>query len=474
MKEVFPGNLIMNMTMEGRNMPDKIKTDNKIRFGEYAAYGAGGAGLLMMFAVTGSYLLMYMTNVAFLDVAVISTIIAVSRLLDGISDLIVGDIVDRTRSKMGKARVWLIRMCLPYAVSTLLLFRVPPQLPGLAKYIYVFLMYNLATTVCFTFMQVPQFSMVSLISADRKEQGMAGNILALSKSGGALIGNALFVKLLMLFTDVPGNQNTQRAYTCSLAVYGVVMLAAVLLMVFATRERVSDSGKNREKGNSLKETLKTFGVMLKEKYWIIIMLCGLLIDLSMGMILTGASYYALYILEDMGAMRWLVPAIMVPALVLLFLTPFFISRISKRKIFLAGIATEVIGAVGVCAATPSKAAVAAFLILFGVGQGVSASVFYGIVADTVTYTAQKTGRLFAGTGNAVVSAVAKLGQGLSSIVFGFALSAAGFNAALDVQGIAQSDFVLKMITAMFAGVPCICFAVVLLVFGLFFDLEKKL
>jgi GPH family glycoside/pentoside/hexuronide:cation symporter len=455
-------------------MTGKTRSNDNIRFIEYAMYGVGGSGLRMMFALTGSYLLMYMTNVAFLDVAVISVIIAVSRLLDGISDLIIGDIVDKTTSGMGKARVWLARMCLPYAVSMLLLFHVPPQFPELAKYVYVFLIYNLANTVFFTFLQVPQFAMVSLISADRKEQALTGNILSFSKSAGNMIGNALFVRLLMLFTSEPGNQNTQRAYTCSVAVFSLIMLVAVMVMVLTVRERVTDSGKYREKRRSLKETFETFGILFSEKYWIIIMFCGLLIDLSVALVFTGSPYYALYTLGDMGAMSWLVSAFAFPSLVILCITPAFITRISKRKIFMTGIAVTIVGAAGIFFATPSKPAVAGFLILFGIGGGINSSVFYGIVAETVTYTAHKTGRLLAGSGNALISAVSKLGQGLSGGLFGLSLSAAGFNAALDTQGIAQPESVFKMIPFMYAGVPCIGFAVVLLVFGLCFDLEKTL
>ena len=67
-------------------------------------------------AVLGSFLTIYFTNAAFLDAGIIATIIAVSKVFDGISDLIVGNMVDRTHSRYGKARVWLMRMCIPFAV----------------------------------------------------------------------------------------------------------------------------------------------------------------------------------------------------------------------------------------------------------------------------------------------------------------------------------------------------------------------
>lgn len=131
---------------------------------ERIGFGAGRFGFQMINAVIGSFLTIYFTNVAFLDAGIIATIIASSKIFDGISDLIVGNIVDRTKSPMGKGRVWLFRMCIPFAIATVLLFFVPQNWPDMLKYVYVFLMYNIVNAVFMTFMFVPYFSMISLVS----------------------------------------------------------------------------------------------------------------------------------------------------------------------------------------------------------------------------------------------------------------------------------------------------------------------
>ena len=94
-------------------------SDSNVRlgWGERIGYGVGSTGWNMVNGIFGTFLVMYFTNVALLDVGFISVMLAVSRLFDGISDLVAGNIVDRTRSKFGKARVWLLRMCIPLAVS---------------------------------------------------------------------------------------------------------------------------------------------------------------------------------------------------------------------------------------------------------------------------------------------------------------------------------------------------------------------
>ena len=95
---------------------------------------------------------------------------------------------------------------------------------------------------------------------------------------------------------------------------------------------------------------------------------------------------------------------------------------------------------------------------------------YGLIADIVIYTKQKTGQLIAGAGNAGISAASKIGQGLANVILGFCLSAAGFNAALDVQ----PDSVVTMIKVLYAWVPFACFLISTILFVFFFDLDKKM
>ena len=90
-------------------------SDSNVRLGWSERIGSTGWNMIN--GIFGTFLVVYFTNVALLDVGFISVMLAVSRLFDGISDLVAGNIVDRTRSKFGKARVWLLRMCIPLAVS---------------------------------------------------------------------------------------------------------------------------------------------------------------------------------------------------------------------------------------------------------------------------------------------------------------------------------------------------------------------
>lgn len=209
-------------------------------WGERIGYGTGGFAFNMINGIIGSFLTIYFTSAVGLDAAIISTIFAVSKVFDGVSDLIVGRLLDKTKSEFGKGRTWLMRMCIPFAITTILLFYVPANLPSMAQYVYVFLMYNIVNAVCLTGMLVPYYSMVSLITANPYERGLLGNIQQIFQTLGNVVINSTFITLLGKFTNSTETLYTQRAFTISMIIYCGLMVVVSLFCVFSTKERVRD------------------------------------------------------------------------------------------------------------------------------------------------------------------------------------------------------------------------------------------
>ena len=435
---------------------------------ERICYSAGGLGIRLGFGAITGYFLIYLTNVVLLDIAVCSAIIAVSKFFDGISDIVIGNIIDNTVSSLGKARIWLLRMCLPFAVTLMLLFWVPPGLPQLLKYVYVFLIYNIVNTVMLTFMQISHYSMVSLISGDRNEQTILSSIQALTRTVGGMFGSILFIRLLNTFTDEPGNQNTQVAYTRSMTVFCALMLVLTLITVIGTRERVR-TAPVREKKSLIKETAASLILLLKNRYWATLIVCDLLIIAVMQLMASGATYYSLYILNDMNYTSQILMTNMIPTVLTMFAMPFLTAKFGKRKVFAAGLAISILGLIGFGLSAPSITPMLMFNVLIGLGNGFHKGTIVALTADMVVYTEKTTGQFKAGTGNAGLSATEKLGTGLSNVVFGSLLATAGFNAALKVQ----PEAACNMISMLFIWVPVLVLTVTLVIFILFFDLERK-
>ena len=114
-------------------MENKKSTNKGLSIFERFAYGCGDFGCNIIYTAMSVFLLKYYVDYAGVSAAAVGTIMLISRLFDGVSDLIMGIIVDRTKSKHGKARPWILRMAIPFAVSGILLFAVPTSWGTAAK-----------------------------------------------------------------------------------------------------------------------------------------------------------------------------------------------------------------------------------------------------------------------------------------------------------------------------------------------------
>ena len=456
------------------NQKPALDTNVKLGWGERIGYGVGATGWNMINGIIGTFLTVYFTNVAFLDAAIISTLIAVSKVFDGISDLIVGNIVDRTNAKLGKARTWLFRMVIPMAVTTVLLFWVPSSFPTAAKYVYVFIMYNLVNAVCLTFMQVPYYSLISLMSKDGQERGMLGNIQQIFQTLGNIIINSGFVVLLTKFSSDAANQNTQAGYTGAIICVVVVMVVLVMITVFSTRERVNEAEEKKQASHDEVKPLVAIKSLLSNKYWVILFFAMLVVFFVIIFYSIGGVYYAIYIFGDMGQISWMNNAISIAQFAIMFLTPFFMRKFGKRWIYTAGMLTMTIGFLGFGLVGDNKILMIICNVLKGCGLGMSGGMAMGLVADAITYGQLRDGVNAVGMGNAGTSAAQKLGLGLGQAVFGWVLAGAGFDAKLDLQGLPQPESVITAIKFMYNWIPMVMCAIITVIMALTFHLDRDL
>lgn len=452
--------------------------DASLGWGERIGYGVGNLGMNMINAVLGSFLTIYFTNVALLDEGIIASIIAVSKVFDGISDLIVGRLVDGTHSKYGKARVWLIRMCIPFAVTTLLLFWVPPMFPTMLKYVYVFLMYNIMNAVCYTAMLVPYCSMISLITRNSYERGFLGNVQQIFSTLGNVIINSIFIVLLTKFSSDAENIYTQRAFTLTMLVICIAMLILIMVCVLFTKERVGVIKTEEEKmaeAESRKNdatTLQTVKALVTNKYWVMLTVAMFVVFFVIIMYAVGAVYYAQYIFDDMGQYSWMSNSISIAQFATMFVTPIIMKKIDKRWIYTIGMGILTVGFLGFGLLGSSISLMIVCNVLKGIGLGMAGGMALGMVADTITYGQLKSGINTAGMGNAGVSAAQKLGMGLGTAVLGWVLSAVGFDGALPAAE--QPAAVATAIQFLYTWLPMILCLIVLVIMIFFYNIEKDL
>ena len=445
-------------------------------WGERIGFASAAFGWNMINGIIGTFLTVYFTNVALLDAAVISTLIAVSKLFDGISDLIVGRMVDNTHSKLGKARPWLLRMCVPFAISTILLFYVPQSFPTAVKYVYVFIMYNLVNTVCLTAMQVPYYSLISLLTRNSYERGFLGNIQQIFQTLGNVFVNAVFTILLTKFSSSVDTEMTQQGFTLTIALLCAIMVVVTLITVIFTKERSGETMEQKQDTGKKDDVpaLVAVKALLSNKYWVMMFFAMLCIFFVIIFYAIGGVYYSIYIFGDMGQIGWMNNAISIAQFAIMFATPFFMKKFGKRPIYAAGMLCLTIGFLCFGFVDSSKPLMIACNALKGIGLGMSGGMAMGMVADAILYGQLKTGINAVGMGNAGTSAAQKLGLGLGQAIFGWVLSGAGFDPALDAQGLPQPESVITAIKFMYNYIPMIMCAVIFVMIALFFNLEKDL
>ena len=445
----------------------------KLGWAERIGFGMASCGRGMLTGVLGSFIMIYMINVALVDAAIISVLFAVSKLLDGISDIIIGHVVDRTRSKMGKSRVWLLRMCIPTAVSLVMVFFVPQTFPSALKYIYIFIVYNLVNTVFLTFMQVPYFSMVSLMTRNGEERGILGNIQQLFQSIGTIMINSLFIPLLTLFSDKADNPNTQAGFTGAVTVVAVFAAVSTLITVVFTKERVRDDNEQQKTASDTKLSV-SIKALLHNKYWVMMFFAVFFTFLIMIFMSASGTNYALYVLNDYSKFGLLANSVSISQLAVMLLTPFLMKKIGKSWVFTLGAGLMAVGFIAFNFCESSLTLIVMCNILKGCGLGMASGMALGLVADSITYGKLKTGIDAVGIGNAGTSAAQKLGLGLGVAIFGGAMAWAGLDGTKAAQGVAQSEVVKSTIRAFYNWIPMILSIILFVAFVATFRLERDM
>lgn len=437
--------------------------NGKLSFMERLAYGLGDYSGNLVYSAISAFLLVYYTNVLGVAAATAASIMAVSKIFDGISDLVMGRIVDKTKSKWGKARPWIFRMCFPLAVCTVLMFSVPASLAGSAQVAYMFLTYNLVSTVFYTGLNVPYATLQGLMTTNQYERGLLGNFRMLLATAGTMTINTVVLKLCGLFGG--GDQYSQKGWTLTFVVLMIVFVILNLVTFFFCKERVvenvSEEGAD-EKGPSLLECLKS---LVKNKYWIIMVVFLFSLYFMMSTFFGGAAYFAQYVLGDVNLYATISNPLSTAQIVMMFITPFIMKKIGKRYTAMAGMAVSVVAFVLTSLAGTNVTMVVACNILKGAAFGCGAATMFGLLQDSITYGSWLTGVQAMGMGNAASSFCMKVGSGVGTAALGWILTAGNFDknptGAAAITAIKTGYIWIPVITGII-GVVCM----------LLFDLDK--
>jgi GPH family glycoside/pentoside/hexuronide:cation symporter len=175
-------------------------TMEKVSFKEKAGYGLGDAAANIGWRGVGTFLIIFYTDVVGLDPMVVGLLLLVARFSDGISDIIMGIIGDRTRSKHGRFRPWILWTALPLGVSLSLLFT-SPDLSDSGKVVYAYITY-IAFTLIYTANNIPYGALMAVMSGDHKERTSIGSFRMIGSYGGGLLVQGALLFLVAYYGNV--------------------------------------------------------------------------------------------------------------------------------------------------------------------------------------------------------------------------------------------------------------------------------
>lgn len=438
---------------------------------ERFSYGCGDFGCNIIYTAMSVYLMFYYTDYAGVSSAAVGVIMLISRVFDGVSDIIMGVIVDRTKSRFGKARPWLLRMCIPFAVSGVLLFSVPTGWSSGAKLVYVFVTYNLVSTVVYTAINVPYSALNALMTQDPYERSVLSIFRNLLATAGTLTINTFTLPLVELFG------NTASSWTKAFVVLGAVSVAAFLINFFGTKERVRPAVKDGE----AKDVPFAKGVkaLFQNKYWI--MMTGMLALFFLMYSVNGGAtvFYAKDILGDKNLVTTINGIFNVVQIVSMFFIAMLVKRFGKRNVFALGLVFDIVGMLVLNYSGGAMNLIVVSSVIRGIGNACGGATMWAMVSDTIDYGEWKTGYRTEGLVNSACSFGYKIGNGIGSALLGLILEIGGYVGEAAVQT-AEALFSIEVC---FVWIPIVVYVCGLIIMkfwhldkefsGILADLEKR-
>ena len=423
-------------------------------------YGSGDIAGNCVYALLTAFMMIYLTDTIGLSMGVVSTLIALSKVFDGVSDFFFGRMIDKTKTKMGKARPWMLWAYIGCAITLVACFSIPTSWGQTAQYIFFFLSYTLLNAVFFTANNIAYASLTALITKNTSERVQIGSFRFIFAFATKIVIEAVTIFAVgWLGGGVVG-------WRMIAIIYAIVGLITNTCSVFSVKELpVADEEMDEEREEEHKLTfLKSFKLLLKNKYYVIICCSYILTQLYASVIGMG-TYYTKYIMGNEEIFSTISLAINITMVVALTILPYVIKKMGGMyKLNIFGYIIAALGRVGVMVGgyMGNLPLMLAFTAVSTIGIAPLQGDLNALIACCSEHTTLTTGHRLEGMMYSCSSLGIKLGGALGTAICGWMLDAAGYieNAAV------QTASTVSMMQFLYLWMPIILNAAVgfLLVF----------
>lgn len=442
----------------------------KAGLSEKIGYGFGDMSSSMFWKIFSYYLPFFYSNIFGLSLAHAGTLVLVTKLYDAVSDPVMGLIADRTNTRWGKYRPYLLWIAIPFAVAGVLAFFTPQTDNYTFKHVYAYVTYILMMTV-YTAINVPYGAMLGVMTDDSREKSVFSSFRMFFAFIGSFIAMGSFEPLLKLRQSIVGTlpaewtlaDSTPADWTIAVSVIGVVCAVLFILSFLMTRERVTEAEMAKEpvKENS-DETAKTSvaedlkALVANGPWWML--LGGGIAILLFNCVRGGAAAY--YFADVLGTNAIFTLALFltvgeISQLVGVVVTVPVSEKIGKKATFLLVLVAVTVLSIIVAFLPETPAGMWALLvsqILICIAIGINSPLLWSMFADVADYSELKNGRASTGLIFSSSSMAQKFGAAFGSAIVLWVLMAFGYDNA---KGAVQTPEALATIKALISWIPAI-------------------
>ncbi|MBN1599652.1 MAG: MFS transporter [Bacteroidales bacterium] len=421
-----------------------LKVSGKLKLGEKIGYALGDTAANITWRSLTTFLMVFYTDVFGIPAAAAGVILLVARSTDGITDVIMGMIADRTKSKYGKFRPWILWTAIPLGIIMVLTFTTP-NLSVKGKIIYAYATYILLTLI-YTLNNVPYSALMGVMTGDHEERTSISSF----RFAGAFLGGIITQGFLIYLVEFLGGGNENRGYQYSMYLFAGLLVLFLFITFYSTKERVQPPKSQNT------NILKDLRDLLTNKPWIIILVIGLLFQIFNAIKQGVTVYYFERFLGNKPLAAVYMVVLLLASMAAALLTTPMAKMVGKKNLFIYALLFSGLTTGMIHFATFDDIG---FIFTMGTlaefGAGIMPVLFFAMLGDAADFSEFKNNRRATGLFYSAGTLSLKFGGGVGGAIIGFVLAHYGYNAEVQLtidSAIPGIKILMSWIPAIFTGI----------------------
>lgn len=459
-----------------RWLNSRIRSENTQKSEQILGYFLGPCLVYMVYTgIAGTYLTQFYTDVLGLTGNLLTLMPFVSKLLSSVTSIVIGRMIDRTRTSQGKARPWILASGILLAVCGILLYAVPRASYEI-QIAWVVVSYNLFFSFAFSIYSLSHSLMVPLSTRNTKQRD---SLAMLTSTGTAMIpGMLATIVMPLLIRQIGVGTEAQGSWLTIMGILSIIAIPATLIEYYFTLERVTAEAKSSDAKEDTVSFGKQIAACFRDRYWIMIIVFTMILHLCNNLSTNSMLYYCNWVLGnsvESGATKQILVNMIGQAPMgfgIVILWP-LIRKFGKRKVTMVGFAIAAIGSLVVLLSPNNIIMVLVGLFVKSIGA-LPTYAMASLLAEALDHIEWKNSFRADGFSASVASITQTVVMGLSQTLLLFGINAFGYIAPeATTQLITQPEAIQGFFSWCFAGMPMIGYAVCAIIM-VFYKLESKM